>query len=465
MKILFFNGYNVTPHLETEMEIAMDLMNEGKEVYFTHCKGELSTCFANPDHNKRKCKNCGLRKQNAISLLGLPEENVVQFPRPSVDIDEIKIPSFTNLSELKEFNYEGVDIGMAVASSLVSVIRDHQLDPLKYKNEIENGIRTALFVYESGKMLLDIVKPDEVVIFNGRFAEIRPFMRLCEQKNIKYYSHERGGSMHTYLVRENDIPHSLNAIQNEIISLWGTGGPHKEEIGEKFFQDRRNRVIQSWHVFTKNQQKGQLPLQFDRTKKNIAIFNSSMDEYEGIAGFANKIYSDDNAGIRALLESFKENKSVHFYLRMHPNLKGLQNSQTFELKQIGEAFSNITIIPAEATVDSYALMEAVNIVTAFNSTIGAEASYWKKPVVLLGTAAYCRLSGFYKPDNHEQAVQMLNQDLKPIIDKDILKYGYWEISKGSYFKYYIPEGLDKGSFLGKKTKLSVLRKILSRCGL
>ncbi len=50
MKVLFFNGINITPHIETEMEIAADLVKEGHDVYFVQCRGELHFCNINFTH-------------------------------------------------------------------------------------------------------------------------------------------------------------------------------------------------------------------------------------------------------------------------------------------------------------------------------------------------------------------------------------------------------------------------------
>jgi len=43
----------------------------------------------------------------------------------------------------------------------------------------------------------------------------------------------------------------------------------------------------------KKQKKNFLPKGFDKTKVNIAIFNSSIDEYEVFEEYKNPIYKDD----------------------------------------------------------------------------------------------------------------------------------------------------------------------------
>lgn len=175
MRILIHNGYNATPHLETEMEIAVDLMNKGHEVYFTHCKGELKTCYGNPEHRSWICKNCSAKKKKSFDVLNIPADRIIPMPR--IDVSDIPVPrKFGTLDELKAYTYEGVDIGMGVASSLISRIRDHRPALDAYQEQISTGLQTALYAYRSAETIFDQVKPDEVVLFNGRFLEIRPVM-------------------------------------------------------------------------------------------------------------------------------------------------------------------------------------------------------------------------------------------------------------------------------------------------
>lgn len=461
MKVLFFNGMNITPHIETEMEIATDLIKEGHDVYFVQCRGELRTCCINFTRAEWICRDCRSRQKNSFDILGLPPEKVLYFEEAVVD--ESLIPEmFPSMDEVKGFTYKGSDIGMGVASSLISSYRDHRLDTEKFKKEIRDGIWTAMYVHENAKRMLDELQPDMVIFFNGRYLEIRPMMRLCEERGIHFQTHERGGTIEKYILCDNSTPHSLAALAREIEEGWEKAPEGKHDRGKQFFVDRRNRIMQSWIVFTADQERGSLPADFDKDRKNIVLYNSSLDEYEGIAGISGKIYPNDNLGIARLLESFEHRADIHFYLRVHPNLKGLDNTQVKELNEIARRFKNLTLIGAEEMTDTYALMDAADIVVVFGSTMGVEAAFWGKPVVLLGNSFYDRLKGFYIPATHEEAVDLLAQDLQPLPwGDDLLKYGYWELERGIYYKYYKAEALFEGTFMGKSIAVTPVQKALN----
>jgi len=448
MKVLFYSSYHATPHIETELEIARRLMSEGHDVFFLQCRGELGMCYANPQHTKIGCKLCMSKVSRSYQRLNIPREKILSFPEVNIDYDKVyDREALNDVNSLKQLTYKGCDIGMAVASSLISFIRDHKPNLQHYSGFVDRGLRTAAFVYEAANKLLDELKPDEVYLFNGRFLEVRPFMRLCEAKSIRFYTHERGGVLSKYMLREGSIPHSLEKAAAEIEELWGNGGPEKEQIGRKFFEDRKNRVVQGWHTFTHNQTWNKLPAGFDHNKMNIVLFNSSMDEYEGIAGFNSRIYKDDNDGIQKIVSSFLHDTSKHFYLRVHPNLKGLKNTQLKQIDEIAANYKNLTVIRAEEDIDTYGLMDHADKVLAFGSTMGMESVYWNKPVILLGRAFYECLNCLYIPASHDDVVEMINKtDLLPFNQHEALKYGYWLLSFGKPFNHYKPTSVTKGIF-------------------
>ena len=458
MRYLIYSSCYAVPHFETELEVATMLIKEGHDVFFLVCDAELKTCFINPDHKMSVCYACQSKISNGLKMLHIPKERILRLSQFKID-DIVCDYSFASVSELKKFTYKGSDIGLAVSSSIISSIRDHKFDTAEYKKRIKTGLVTAIMMHEKGEQILDAIKPDTVIMFNGRFLELRPIMRLCEKRGIEYYTHERGGQIDRYMLRKNSTPHAISFAKAEIEQFWLNGGPEKYTIGKNFFLNRRNKIIQSWSVFTAEQKDGVLPEGFDPAKKNIAIFNSSMDEYEGIADFNNPIYDDDNDGIERICESFINDENYHFYLRVHPNLKGLNNAQNKAIAKIAARYSNITVIAPEAIIDSYALMEAVDTVITFGSTMGIEAMFWNRPSLLVGKAFYQSLEGIVQPKSHEEVIHFITHIPTVVANESAIKFGYWCSTFGTKFKYYEAEGLFSGKFMGEAINPSIISRV------
>lgn len=460
MRYIIYSFCYETPHFETDLEIAKKLTNEGHEVYFLTCKEELKTCFINSEHQKAICNVCKSKINNGLKILNIKENKILSFSNKNnfkLSFDD----ALVSFEALKNYEYKGCDIGLGVVSSLVSTLRDHNFDVKMHSEKIKIALETSVFVYENFKQIIEKYQPDGIIVFNGRFLETKPVLHLCIQNNIKFFTHERGAQLDRYMFRENYTPHSLLYAKKEIDSIWRDASDEKYEIGTQFFLQRRNGVVQNWYTFTKKQKKGVLPENFNPNIRNVAIFNSSIDEYVSIPEFENKIYVDDNDGIEKICESFKNDKNFHFYLRNHPNLDGLDNTQTKKINELKSKHLNLTVIEASEEIDSYALMEAVDTVVTFGSTIGIEAVYWKFPSILIGRTYFEDIEGLYKPNTHEEVCKMIRQDKKNVSqNSDAIKFGYWSLMYGNKFEFFKPESLFKGTFLNKKVKASLLARII-----
>ena len=140
---------------------------------------------------------------------------------------------------------------------------------------------------------------------------------------------------------------------------------------------------------------------------------------------------------------------------MHPNLKGLDNKQNDYLKNVIAKSKAVEIIAAEDSVDTYALINQSDIIVVFGSTVGAEAAFAGKNVVLLGRAAYENLDCVIIPKSHDELMKILTEDdyqFPKINPEAPLKYGYWNESFGIDYLHYQPIHLAKGTFHGKLIK-------------
>lgn len=122
MKILIYMPFaDWVPHFATDLEIAAKHIEAGDEVHIIQCSGDLPACEPNPNHLKLRCSLCRSRRDKGLNIIDLPIEKrhdlaLYNFTR------ELDIPDFSSMEELKSFEVEGMDAGMAVASSLISMV-------------------------------------------------------------------------------------------------------------------------------------------------------------------------------------------------------------------------------------------------------------------------------------------------------------------------------------------------------
>jgi len=52
---------------------------------------------------------------------------------------------------------------------------------------------------------------------------------------------------------------------------------------------------------------------------------------------------------------------------------------------------------------------------------------------------------------------LINSDLKPKDTLGAIKYGYWELTRGVQYKYFIQENIFEGKFLNKRIRPSIFK--------
>lgn len=460
MKVFFFYIGTPTPILETEFELIRKHKKAGDTIRVLQCTGNLSNCHWNPDHLQYVCARCRSKFKNGWGILNTGEDvELKPFALYLPESSEIQ-QEFDSVYALKSYCYDNENIGIGVASSLISILRDHRFDTRKHHDLVHRELTTAVQVYCLLKQELNDFKPDLVYLFNGRIATHLPSILLCKRMGIEYVTYEVATTHNRYLLRRNSTSHSITAMRDEIEHLWSAGGDEREGIAHKFFEQRRNGVDQEKFLsFTKYQKKKLLPDCFDVSKKNIAIFNSTIDEYFAVKGWENPLYfPDETAGLCKILEAFESDDRYIFYLRVHPHMKEVASntSQLQDIRQLGERFKNLYIVWPEDVIDSYALMEACEKIITFGSTIGIEAAYWGKPSILAGRALYEHLDCVYTPKTHEELVSLLTQNLVALPADSALKYGYREMSHGIPFEYFKQTAGVNGTFDGVVIKPNLL---------
>ncbi len=452
MKVLFYSTY----HFNTEtsgpiFENIQEHINLGDEVHILTCKGEMTSCQVNPSHNFFHCKTCISTFQSGLSCI----EGKYHLHRLAdiMDINHLdsKVSEIVwdDNAKFKEQKYESFDIGMGVFSSLVSIYRDPKPVLSDYKSLVRNQWKSAMYVYEVVKKMIEEFNIDLVYVFNARFATLRACLRACEQKQVFCRVLEEGRDRNSYSIFPNIMPHSIDHYTKIINEIWEEGDNKKEEVAHLYFDNRSNSNNDRVGMFTKSQQKGKFPESWDENNINIVFFTSSEDEFVAIGrDWENALYKNQYETIMAISKSLNHLPMYKIYIRMHPNLKGIFNSSITDIISIQE--SNVEVILPESTISSYTLLFSCNIVVSAGSTMGLEAAVYDKPSILTANSLYMNLGCTYNPKSHDELIEIIKSKPEPKPAIGALKYGYMLTQFGKTYKYYKRIDTFQGLINGKR---------------
>lgn len=428
MKHLFylyscFNGSFFGELLDEALELKKE---ETNEILFVYCGGVCEMCTQNAKGSKPLCRFCTSNTKKVLDYYQIDNKSL----RNCVKMDQKYVFDYKDASELREITYRDVHIGLSIMSSYIT--RTRNMDP-----KIDSGSRKFFDAHLNQSVLLvdalynviDSFQPDAIHSFNGRFEEVRPIYDICQNRGIKCYLNEgtRVNGEFKRVVFEDRLPHDIKYNKERREFCWSQYKMTPEEkikFGESFFLKRRNGIASGDKIYIKDQEAGNIP-PIDKSKINIAIFNSSEDEFVAVGGDWDllKVFNCQFDGINYILEHADPN--MYFYLRIHPNLRDIPYRYYTELLTLDKKYSNITVIPAESKVSTYSLLDQMDKVVCFNSTMGMESVYWKIPTICLSAAMYYYDGVCYIPKNQEDVIELLRKPLEPLFNENVYKYGAW----------------------------------------
>jgi len=445
MRIAVFSSQILwTPQFATDLEIIQEHINNGDEITHLYCDETLPSCDANPYMTYDACKRCMRKRQDGYDAL---DGKIIARPFLQLTEEDKKriaeLPKkFNSIQELQGLYIDDFDIGFAAGSSIIS----NTLNPTPDMNHelVYSYLIGAAAVYFSIKNYLASNKTDLVYIFNARFTHLKAAFMACVHSGAECYTHERGRDIHHYVTFHNSFLHNADTFQKSIYEHWQNADPIvAEEIASAIYRKKREGKM-SLYNFTEGQ-KEILPNSWDPAKKNIGIFNSSENEFASIGKeWKSHLYSSQVEGLMRLREDVKDWKDYNFYLRIHPNLKGVDNEQIRMLNNLDKG--NFHVIPADSTTGSYELLLASDKIITFGSTMGIEAAFWNKPSILAGKSLYRGMGATYEPETHEEIIELLKKDLPPLSRMAAIQYGYYIATNGQPFKFYEADTPHEGRF-------------------
>ncbi len=474
MKVLIFESWHEAPQFETSLELAEEYIEKGHEVYYVHIGGILPYIEWYNGINRGISKSLYRKSvQHKINLaLKLINPRIQIATDSMLSRNEIESLNegltFNNLEELKMYVWNGIDIGLAAASSHISVTNDLEPDTLVDKEVINRIIHSSKIVAISFQKWLGKVQPDLVLFRNGRVATYRPILRICQREKQQFLIHDRACDKFHYSLGAN-YRHDWEMRKDELEETWEKSAlplGTKQKIGREFFEERKVRKNDSFTVFAKDQKVGLLPNSWNKRNFNVVYFNSSISEYAAVGDEVNPhvLFDSQEQSLIEIAKHLSNRPNSKLYLRLHPNL--INQSKREKELWYNLASDQIDVIKPNSPIDTYTLIEQADLVICYLSTVGVEASYSGTPTISLSHSLYSRLGVIYQPTTKQELFDMLDtKDLPPKPNERCLEYGFYMKTHGIKHTYYQAlthrsgryKGIDLQKFDFKQTKKKLIR--------
>ena len=186
MKKFYYSSCSVAaPHVGIILDDVVTSRKEGDTVYFGYCHCALASCFMNLSGHASTCKFCHFMYRQYQKKYG---EGVHFMPIKETDLKhQDRHLDLHNSEDIKAVKYRQVEVGSSVLSMYYDISRD--LDMANWDGFIawalpliENICDFVDYVYQ----LFEELKPDQVLIYNGRLFENRLFYDIAKSMGIEY---------------------------------------------------------------------------------------------------------------------------------------------------------------------------------------------------------------------------------------------------------------------------------------
>lgn len=457
-------------HYGANIEEAINEYNKGNNVYFVECDNSFGICQCNPTSNKFTCKICrGLvRDIRKILPKGIKKIRLREIIKDYGINTDIKF-KYDSIAELKNVKYKNVNIGIGALSLFIDLTRNLNPPITNWVREfIDHLLLKQVMLTDCIDCLIQQYKISKIILFNGRQANYRPVLDLARNYNIPFITTEISTPYCKNRYKdnnENSIPHDSANFKKKCDKVWENSSESLErkiEVAQNFFKKKKYGYSVGDKSYISNQEKNHLPDNWDETKENIVIYNSSEDEIAAVGGNwdTHKLFKDQLSGIKEIINRYKDDKSKHLYLRIHPNLTNVNLPYHLDLFKISAP--NFTIINSDSKVSSYKLLEDASKIIVFGSSIGIEASYWGKTVISTSYSMYYNFNVVYQPKDLATLWQLIDdKDLKPLDNEETLKYAYYLST--SYRERYKNISMDSVVYKLNKKKI-IIPKYAKICG-
>lgn len=490
-RILVAEAWDMTPHVETGLEIALRLAYSGFHVDYVHYgsflplvefwrHSNIPVIAALLGYEQTPVQSCIKAAKDLAANCDLP----LRIIDPSFIIAQgcpgFHLEPFASIQQLARATYQGSrSFGISLASSLVTLTRRSNPPCNRHWRLLMRIAKSFCLAHSLARQLLADRNYDGLIVFNGRFASVKGAVLAAEQCAVPVFFHERGSSKDTFSLSTYQ-PHDRERVQACMLRHWHQAAVHtREKVGAAYFLAKQQGRDTAWISFNQNPVQGPAKKTVEKARLAsasglvVAFFSSSEDEFISVAdayrstrfewssqseAFANLVLAARKAGHAVVMRSHPHLKSKHPRDRRH------WDELTFLPDHRG-----VSIVPSRSRLDSYELLKAADVAVVYGSTIGIESVFSGTPTILMSDSFYDHIGAtVYQPRScSELHALMACADQLVAQPGSALIYGYYMASFGLPYAIYGAKDLFRGRFLGvrKTRRHQLLAWISARCRL
>ena len=283
-------------------------------------------------------------------------------------------------------------------------------------------------------IMLEKVKPQAVVLFNGKHFPEATAGWLCRQRGVRVITHESGFQPFSGYFVEGDVTRYPITIPDVVLTP-EQNARLDADLQKRLQGDFSMAGIQFWNRMQNLPE--ELVQKAARFKQVVAVFTNVIFDTTQI--HAGTVFGDMFAWLDTLLDVFKAHPETFFVLRAHPDEarpgKASREFVAMWFEQKAGGLSNVFFIAPLEPISSYELIRLSKFVLTYNSQIGLEAMLMAVPALGAAQAPFVDYDTVFFERNQEAYLQRLESFLTAS-QLEVPEEAVKRTRRFMYYRYY-----------------------------
>ncbi len=416
VKLLFFSPFaNIWEHAFPEGLVAEGLRDRDAEIVTVRCDGLMqSFCVAMSASGltaadtlrkkKQVCAACRKRRNLLDSSFGFPSVLIERYITADDRAEAERISAGATLESWPAIALDGVAIGRYAAYEF---LLNYKVLGTEISAELfpiyQEQLRVSILVLRASARILDEQQPDAVITYNRLYGVNHAFLAIAEARGLPTYTLQGGGHVTlrgetmTMFLDSNTLFQELDSVNWQSFASTPVN-----EFEANLVNSHLDGLMEASSAFAYSSAFEAAEPDDIRARFNIAedapvllIPMSSEDELNAAqladllpdTSHKPNLFADQFAWIRYLFEFARQRPGYRFILRLHPRMFPNKRESVVApvvarvMALIDEAPANVVINLPSDDVSIYDLLQIVDVVLGYRSSVGAEFAAYGLPVV------------------------------------------------------------------------------------
>jgi hypothetical protein len=405
--------------------IAKYFMLKGFRPVFLICDGTFGICNHDRIGKNRAliplfCTSCFKNYKYVADETGIEVKYLSEYfsdtsHKLALVFEEQKINSFSTISELENYYFDGRPLGRLTKTSVLRFFYRGDLKGIseevaKYKKFLIQSVKMHLIcqeIFQAKDMEIE-----KVILLNGALSFDLVISDECKRRGIDYLTQEAFVGSNSWIYKKNGIAIHLDwAEEYEKYSKVSLTENQKLDVINLFNGFKSGKVI---GIKFNEGTDHSLLNQIRSGEKYVVLYtNLNFDSY--VLG-RNPIFSSMYEWVVETIDFWNKNiEGVKLIIRAHPaELKLLTPTEDFVGEIIIDKLSEkIIFFDSNTNLNSYELFDKVEYALCYSSTIGIELSLANVPTIIAGESFYKEYVN--APKNKDEYFNLIKQfNIEPI---------------------------------------------------